>query len=171
MVEAICGGLSSWKSDEAYVVSGSSPGVRLAVAQQTTIGWDSMLEGCLAVSWRKLQGRFYGWVQSRRSSKRWTASLIHKLWLVAWDQWEHRNGIVHKVGERTTNSEESQLDKAIKRQKRRGGGRRLHPRDRSLFDTPLKRLLRMNVDDKKGWQESMAVARRRRFSGPQVPSS
>ena len=80
------------------------------------------------------------------------------------------DGIVHGSEERLVSSEEERLDVMIKRQKRWGGGRRLRPHDRAIFETPLKRLLRMNVDDKMGWLENIAAARQRRFSGPRVPT-
>jgi hypothetical protein len=31
----------------------------------------------------------------RGSGYRWLSALICKLWQVAWDMWEHRNGIFH----------------------------------------------------------------------------
>ena len=118
-----------------------------------------------------IRDRFYAWTKSRRSSKRWAASLVRKLWQVAWDQWNHRNEIVHKSQEQEVASVEEKLDRAIRQEKRRGGGRKLTPRDRSLFATPLQRLLRMNIDDKQGWLDNIAAARRRRYAGPRgVPA-
>ncbi|MFN9979508.1 MAG: hypothetical protein ACK53Y_06325, partial [bacterium] len=35
-------------------------------------------------------------IGSRRTGKRWVIELIKKLWHIAWDLWEHRNGILHK---------------------------------------------------------------------------
>jgi hypothetical protein len=35
-------------------------------------------------------------IGSRRTGKHWVIELIKKLWHIAWDLWEHRNGILHK---------------------------------------------------------------------------
>jgi hypothetical protein len=31
-----------------------------------------------------------------KSGRRWVFALIRKLWTVAWDQWQHRNSILHE---------------------------------------------------------------------------
>jgi hypothetical protein len=73
----------------------SFPGITAAVEAQDTIGWDRFLEGCLAQEWRSAQQTYYQWLDSRRTGLRWASSLITKLLDVAWDQWEHRNSVVH----------------------------------------------------------------------------
>ena len=47
------------------------------------------------IDWEQAQEAYYKWYRSRKSARRWTTALIQKLWNVAWDLWEHRNGIVH----------------------------------------------------------------------------
>jgi hypothetical protein len=34
-------------------------------------------------------------IGERKTGKRWISSLIKKLWEIAWDLWEHRNGVLH----------------------------------------------------------------------------
>jgi hypothetical protein len=68
-----------------------------AVNIQHTSGWKNFFEGRPNILWSKLQSCYYTVaLKSRQSGKRWMTELIKKLWGVAWDLWEHRNGILHK---------------------------------------------------------------------------
>ena len=59
--------------------------------EQEKLGWDRMLDGWLTRGWRDHQEKIWKHAKSRKSSLRWTAALIQKLWDVSWDMWEHRN--------------------------------------------------------------------------------
>lgn len=59
------------------------------------IGWDFIIEGWLTKEWRTRQAQFQLAHQQRSSVQRWVSALIFKLWEVAWDLWEHRNGVEH----------------------------------------------------------------------------
>ena len=43
--------------------------------------------------WMDIQERYYKNNRIRWTGRRWLTALIKKLWLVAWDFWEHQNGI------------------------------------------------------------------------------
>ena len=32
----------------------------------------------------------------QRTGQPWVATLIQKIWDISWDQWQHRNGILHR---------------------------------------------------------------------------
>jgi Reverse transcriptase (RNA-dependent DNA polymerase) len=64
--------------------------------QQNNIGWDFFIEGWLGLHWRASQARFLLSIQSKMSVRRWVGALILKLWAIAWDLWEHRNGVEHE---------------------------------------------------------------------------
>jgi hypothetical protein len=101
MRDAICFYLHSWRlGQDLLPVQTFSPlfGLRDAIDAQ---GWQAFFEGCLACDWAAIQHKYYVWIGSRRSGRRWVSMLIRKLWDTAWDLWEHRNGIVH---ERAVNS-------------------------------------------------------------------
>ncbi len=66
--------------------------------EQTTIGWDRLLDGWLSQYWRNQQEQSWSHVRSRKSSKRWTSALIQKLWDISWDMWDHRNKELHSGG-------------------------------------------------------------------------
>ena len=69
---------------------------------QDRIGWHHFLEGSLSPLWQQVQHDYLLFIGSRRSSLRWVSALICKLWDVAWDQWEHRNGILHETENEVT---------------------------------------------------------------------
>jgi hypothetical protein len=39
--------------------------------------------------------QIYASIQSLHMGKQWMTELIKKLWMVAWDQWEHCNAVLH----------------------------------------------------------------------------
>jgi hypothetical protein len=55
-----------------------------------------LLEGWASFEWSIAQQEYYKLIGSLKSGKRWMIALIKKLWLIAWDMWEHRNGILHE---------------------------------------------------------------------------
>jgi len=89
LIQDIIHGLTAWgKAEPGAQTDGPS-------VAQNLLGWQAMLEGLISVEWREAQAKYLEATKSRRSPARWTASLIVKLWEVAWDMWEHRNGILH----------------------------------------------------------------------------
>jgi len=92
LAAAIIWGLQQWREPN----QDDAPPVGQFVQDQTIIGWERFLDGWLAKSWRLHQEELWQSVRSRRSSKRWIAELIKKLWNVSWDMWAHRNGILHQ---------------------------------------------------------------------------
>ena len=88
--------LLAWRTNSSPSVPVSRfAGLAEAVRQQDKLGWQNLLEGFPAVGWAEVQGAYYTWNGSKRSGKRWTVELLMKLSDVAWDQWQHWNGIVH----------------------------------------------------------------------------
>jgi hypothetical protein len=66
------------------------------VILQSHIGWGACFEGCLGKEWRIAQEQHYKSIKFHYSGRLWITALITKLWQVAWDLWEHRNGIEHE---------------------------------------------------------------------------
>ena len=91
---AILAGLRLWYDDTTP--SGSEAMIRL-LDYQSRIGWDSAIKGWISRHWQDHQEKYLKGIKSRKSAKRWSTELIRKLWDIAWDQWEHRNGILHAV--------------------------------------------------------------------------
>jgi hypothetical protein len=91
MVKMIIEYLDSWQN-------GTTPMTYISQAcliDQSLLGWRNMLKGFLTISWQTIQKTYFARIGLARSPKRWTIALIQKMWEVAWNMWEHRNGILH----------------------------------------------------------------------------
>ena len=69
------------------------PQLRQAFFVQETIGWSSFIEGRINFLWAEVQLAWYRYLKQRNTGQQWASQLIQKLLNIAWDQWEHRNGI------------------------------------------------------------------------------
>ena len=92
----ICDRLTAWRNTSSPVVQVSYfLGLRDTVNAQEKVGWRSFLEGFPVRGWAEVQQRYYEWIRCKNSGERWLASLIQKVWDVAWDMWDHRNSVLH----------------------------------------------------------------------------
>jgi hypothetical protein len=96
LLKELMNGLRAWSVGVVRMTSyGTSDSIREAVEQQDEIGWSNMIEGWVAIGWTEVQEAYYRSLGSRRTGLRWTVAIINKLWDIAWDLWEQRNGILH----------------------------------------------------------------------------
>jgi hypothetical protein len=86
--------LDAWHNDSP--LPDTPFGLSHLLERHLGIGCQYMLEGWLSWEWETTRQAYYLFNQSRRSGKRWTIQLLKKLWGIAWDLWEHRNGILHR---------------------------------------------------------------------------
>ncbi len=128
IVRDIREGLNSWRLDPSAGVSPATSSS--ARAAQEFIGWRPFLEGCLTWEWQAQQQRYYEFLKSRKTGRRWTTLLIRKLWDVSWDMWDDRNGILHK-NDNTVKHQE--MDQELRRLYTEGPTKVLRT-DRSLFN-------------------------------------
>jgi hypothetical protein len=110
-----------------------------------TLDGTGFWEGWVSKRWQLLQQQFYATICSHCTGRWWVVSLITKLWEVAWDLWEHRNGIL--LGQET----------GLSREEERGTqwdvcwsfndllGRSLLPRDRHLLKVSLSTLQKKDL--------------------------
>lgn len=79
-----------------------SDGIRDAMKDQEKIGWTNFFLGRWSPKWQAIQAKHYERISSKKSPRRWATAVIHRLFLVAWDLWQHRNDQLHgKVGTKT----------------------------------------------------------------------
>ena len=136
----------------------TSPRLRKALEAQLTLGgWNTMM-GRLSNQLTAWQANHFKHNKSRRSGHRWTVAIIKKLQEVAWDMWEHRNGVLHKQPDkhhRRLDLEEANA--AIEKEWERGQ-QGLLSKDRFLFRN--KETVTENTLEKKWtWLMSVALAR------------
>lgn len=88
--------LEEWRSGQPIEPWQSSlPSVRTAVTAQDSLGWENMLTGIVSEHWAEAQAHYLSSLRSKKSPRRWLASLIQKQWDICWDLWNYRNRILH----------------------------------------------------------------------------
>jgi hypothetical protein len=112
------------------------------ILRQSRIGWRRFFEGWLARDWSVAQQAYYQLIKSRRSGKRWAVELIKKLWAIAWDLWEHRNGILHDTQNEVTKTEMRALHRNVTDAYTNLMEKVLPAHDRHLISLKLSRLLK-----------------------------
>ena len=83
-------------------------------------------------------------------------SLISKVWDVAWDQWQHRNGIAHAQTEDKFRFDMDEIDCSI-RAEFIHGYRTLPSRGRHLFSGTLNELLDKSARFRRAWLENVML--------------
>ena len=130
---------------------------KILMAQSNIGAWNTLL-GRVSKQLTQLQQKHYTSKDSKRTGLRWTASLILKLQNVAWDMWEHRNGILHEFPDR--HHRKQALDEAnasIAKEWIRGA-QGLLKQDRFLFRNKQE-VDRRTLDKKMEWLAAVTAAR------------
>jgi hypothetical protein len=118
---------------------------------QTNIGWGRFFEGLWATDWALQQQRYYAIIKSTKTGKRWAAAIIQKLWNMAWDLWEHRNGILYDEENQVTRTMILQLNARVLRIYNDLSSRALRHNDRHLVHLSLSKLLKKDSNYKVTW--------------------
>ena len=124
-----------------------------ALSTQDNIGWFNFLLGRTTTLFAEIQQRHYESLQSKKTGFRWHVALINKLFGVAWDMWEHRNGILH--GDEDNHHHKQMVEEAnleIHQQFQLGKGTLL-PKDRKCL-RHKRTLLSKPLMDKQRWLDS-----------------
>jgi hypothetical protein len=85
-------------------------------------------------------------------------AVIKKLWDVAWDLWEHRNGFLHDAEYQETLYNMANVNAEIRFQFERGC-EKLPQRVRYLFEGNLSELLTTSVQHRHKWLATVTAAR------------
>ena len=114
LTNMILSGLRTWL-DPAYPAPPlQQPYLDLWVLQQET-GWQSLLEGRAVVGWASMQDAYFRTreLAISRTGLRWLMSVLRQMMDIAWDQWEHRNGILHNI---TTGARHQELIQQVRQE-------------------------------------------------------
>jgi hypothetical protein len=76
---------------------------------QDKIRIDKFMFGNISIFWQEIQAQYFREIGKQNSGLHWTSELIQKIWQVAWDQWEHRNEILHKSKNLITQAEATMI--------------------------------------------------------------
>jgi hypothetical protein len=148
LIEVLCDQLTAWRNDvEPTVPVSNFLGLRATIAEQDKVGWQAMLEGLPVVGWAEVQQRYLEWRKKRRTGKRWLASVIQKLWDVAWVMWDHRNRILHDT---EVNEAEQKLQLEVEEEFDKGSGT-VTMEAKRLFQPGRTRILVLPPAAKQAW--------------------
>jgi hypothetical protein len=115
--------------------------------------------GNISVLWQEIQAQYCREIGKQNPGPRWTNALIPKIWQVAWDQWEHRNGILHN-SENLISQAESEMIASRVQMELETGIQGLLQDDRYLFDVcQVAKSVKWTVNSQVSWQETVAEAR------------
>jgi hypothetical protein len=130
------------------------------VQQQSIHGWRLFFEGWTDIGWEETQQLYYSFLCSRRTGRRWVIALIKKMWQIAWDLWEHRNGILHEQQNAVSADAILELDRKLSIAYYDYRSILLGGIDRHLFSLSLSQLLQKDVIYRKTWLHQVELAMR-----------
>ena len=129
---------------------------RTLFLSQAKLGWFFFIQGRISLQWQC----FTRAMDSHNNPKRWSAILVGKLQMVAWDMWTYRNGLIHDPNHVWNIKRASTLNGYITADYQQGITG-LDRTDHSLFHQDLSTLLSLPCDKKELWLRSVQVARSR----------
>ena len=144
-----------WR-DPNHSVTGEQ--IQSIIEQQTKVGWKNFLYGRVVPAWQHEHTKL---VPSKNGykSKRWLTQLIRKLWNVAWDLWEHRNGITHSA-DHPWRIEERNITADKIREQYYLGTTTLLRKDHHRLSRPQEELLALDHDEQTKWLQSVVASRK-----------
>jgi hypothetical protein len=122
ILEAIYNGLLAWRNGIPLDYTNYNPAIQELIERQNKMGWGNFFEGRAVIGWSRAQETFFKQQKSMRSGKRWLSMVIRKLFDIAWDFWEHRNGIVH-TGDTAVILDQLRKDADLEAAQEHGGSR------------------------------------------------
>jgi hypothetical protein len=129
--------------------------LRELLTKQSACGWRNFFEGFLVKEWSAAMAKHLSKIGSVTSPKQWVSALIQKLWQIAWDLWEHRNGYLHDKDDSLL---VRQLHEAIEYQFELGTAKLEHD-TKALFMPGLAAILKKPTDIKQQWVRRVEFAR------------
>ena len=136
--------------------------LRPTIREQQAIGWKNLLEGLPTKLWQTTQHRYYNTNRIRRSSRRWLKALLRGLHHLAWNLWQHRNDVKHRLAQPRLQKAIALLDKEIT-QRYLQGPSTLLPGDRYHLQVNLQNLLNKPVAYKKNWLLNLHAAQQKHW--------
>ena len=96
MSTAFCNALLLWREGvNRPLTEYTNDLVQEACRQQDCIGWYGVFNGFLSRYWLLVVTKQLQLSKSMRSPILWMSRFQKRIWLIPWDQWEHRNNILH----------------------------------------------------------------------------
>ena len=160
MVEVLCLSLTSWRNNTPYAVIQSHYEEQLqkAINDQHILGWGQLFYGIWSTFWIRLQQQHFQSLGSKKSAETWIATVQQKLWLLAFNMWDHRNKVLHNTRHSIFPHEMAAIDSEIT-QEMQVGSDNLPQSQRYLFLGTAQEKLRWNISMKIQWLISIRRSR------------
>jgi hypothetical protein len=92
----IMGRLCTWQKSAKPTDSSTLPmQYKEVLTHQDNQGWINFWIGLPSTGWQEIQDAHYKRIASSKTGSSWLIAMIRKQWLIAWEIWDYRNGIVH----------------------------------------------------------------------------
>jgi hypothetical protein len=85
IIERLTLGLQHWR--EVRVMEYKD----VLMQHQHKIGWDGVMDGCIGLCWKDQQESYIQQESITQNSNKWSELVVRKLWMIAWEMWQHRN--------------------------------------------------------------------------------
>ena len=130
------------------------------IQAQHDIGWGHALDGCIHKQWREEIALFHKNNYSNKvSHKRWTTSIIRKMWDVSWDMWDQRNAILFQVTPDEDLLGITKMKHTIRRELDQGMDVLMSPDERALFSVDIDEVQEWTLDRTNTWYSRVVAAR------------
>jgi hypothetical protein len=168
MIQIICSILRNWQLlKNALTPQPMERTLILAYHQQKQIGWFNFIQGFFSMQWRICQAEYLTRIKSKKSAILWMSRLQQRLYLAIWEMWNHRNQLLHGVGDRVHSSTLATIDTDVHSEWKRGMDN-LPLRYAHLFSGTVEKSLQLTPQDKKRWLTSVWAARDKLNGGIQL---
>lgn len=125
---------------------------------QQRLGWTNFVFGRWHTQWATAQHNYLLSTGSKISLKRWITAIIYKLYMIAWDLWDHRNKVLHAPDGPKAALEIAHLTNHITHEYAQGQDG-LRALDSHLFRDPLPMILAGTRSSQRKWLRSVRLAR------------
>jgi hypothetical protein len=161
--------VTEWTANRLVLIQPSdSHVIRQLHIAQSRIGWENFLLGRWHHRWLDYQGQYLALKESRRSPKRWLTAVLRKLQDIAWDQWTHRNGLLHGPNGAAEQETRQALLDSITQQYRLGSAT-LRPQDKYLLDIACSTVQAYDIDQQRQWLATIEASRAATIAAAQQP--
>jgi hypothetical protein len=126
---------------------------------QYEIGWDKFMFGNIYVLWQDIQAQYFRKIGKQNSGLWWTSAFIQKIWQVTWDQWEHRNAILHNSENLVTQAEAVMITYRVQMELETGIQGLLQGDGYLFYDHRVAKSAKWTVESQVSWLDAAAEAR------------
>jgi hypothetical protein len=159
MTEIICSKLRHWQTlRHNATLDPSVHTVIKATTHQQQVGWFNFIQGFISMHWRTCQSEHLINIRSQKSALLWMTRFQHKLYLIVWEMWNHRNQLLHGAGDKIHITSLATIDTDIQLEWKRGMDT-LPSRYANLFSGSLHKTLQLSPVEKKRWLTCIWAAR------------